>query len=899
MKKGLAFLLLFFLAFWTTNVVGQNTTFPEFVQKLEKFATTRNYEKVHLHLDKPHYAIGDDIWFTAYTLEGITNKPTTISGILYVELINDQDSISKQIKLPINNGVSWGNISLPNTLKEGNYRIRAFTNFMRNDAQNFFFDKTLKIGKGWGNAVYVVAKNSAFSRGEKSSLVSTLQFTDAEGTPYSDCKVSYEIKINRKSVLRSKSNTNQNGEITIQAIENEQEIYRSGWIVATINLPKQKVTKSIPFKISDADIDVQFFPEGGSLVDNLPNKIAFKAINSSGLGENIAGKIIDNQQNEVLKFKSTHLGMGAITFTPKQGSTYTAQITSETGLKKNVQLPVASQKGYTISVDNTDSTKILVKIFSSKEMIKQGELSFVAHRKGIPYFSAKIPDTTQISKLHIKKDSLPSGVITLTLLSRNYTPILERILFIDNTKDELELGISKFNTNYKTRENVDFQITTKKGHKPSNSNLSVAVTNAVGDDVENETNIFTSMLINSELVGYIEKPNYYFLNKNKVTSANLDNLMLTQGWRKLDWKKINDSSTHIFTYLPERSLSVKGTVTRGGNPVESGKVSLFSTNLIIQSTDVPTDNYGSFSIDNLIFPDTAKFVLQARTSKSNKHVQINLAIPPTENVDPSQNTPNIEANVNDNLRKYLKISKPYFEEQIKKGFLKDAIMLKEVNIEHRKEDIQSKSLIGSAFRDNVFTAKEMENSYSVSQFLQGRVAGLLFGNGVPYLNNAKFSLGAGGGVNMLVVLDGMPMRTKEGFNVNLLDIGSIESIEIFKGAGSTVIYGTVDGVMVITTKRGVDQDKSSSTTPGLITFQSHGFYSTKQFYSPKYDVDNPDPKPDLRTTVYWNPNILTDQKGNATFNYYNTDVPGVYRVVIEGIDANGNLGRKVFTYQVN
>ena len=60
-----------------------------------------------------------------------------------------------------------------------------------------------------------------------------------------------------------------------------------------------------------------------------------------------------------------------------------------------------------------------------------------------------------------------------------------------------------------------------------------------------------------------------------------------------------------------------------------------------------------------------------------------------------------------------------------------------------------------------------------------------------------------------------------------------------------------------------------------------------------------DNKPDYRTTVYWNPHLVTDPSGETKFNYFNTDQSGNYRVVIEGIDAEGNLARKVFTYLVN
>jgi uncharacterized protein YfaS (alpha-2-macroglobulin family) len=55
---------------------------------------------------------------------------------------------------------------------------------------------------------------------------------------------------------------------------------------------------------------------------------------------------------------------------------------------------------------------------------------------------------------------------------------------------------------------------------------------------------------------------------------------------------------------------------------------------------------------------------------------------------------------------------------------------------------------------------------------------------------------------------------------------------------------------------------------------------------------------DLRSTIYWNPNIITGEDGKASFEYFNADGKGTYRVVVERIDADGNLGRQVFRYKV-
>ena len=163
-------------------------------------------------------------------------------------------------------------------------------------------------------------------------------------------------------------------------------------------------------------------------------------------------------------------------------------------------------------------------------------------------------------------------------------------------------------------------------------------------------------------------------------------------------------------------------------------------------------------------------------------------------------------------------------------------------------------------------------------------------NGVPYLI---------GGLRrpMAIVVDGLNVDTDTFSNLNPSDI---ESIEVLKSISFTSIYGGRggNGILIITMKRG-GPDYRVRNEPGIITYSPRGYYKARVFYSPQYE----DPKtnvqiPDLRTIIYWKPNIVTDKDGKASFEYFNADTKGTYRVVIEGIDGDGNLGRKVYRYKV-
>jgi TonB-dependent SusC/RagA subfamily outer membrane receptor len=876
--------------------ITDDDPFTELLKKLEEFTKKYPQEKVYLHLDKPYYAVGDNIWFKAYVVDSRTSEPSTLSKILYVELINEKDSVKRQIKLPMQSGITWGDFKLTDSLNEGNYRIRAYTQWMRNAGPEFFFDKTIKIGNSWANKVFTKTNNQYSTENNAEKVNSTIQFTDKNGKPYSNNLVSYEVQLNSRNITKGKATTNENGEINVEILNNQPNVYKSGKITATITMTdKQTVVKVIPVKTTSAEVDVQFFPEGGNLVEGLPSKVAIKAINANGLGENISGRILDNEGSEVLKFETAYLGMGTFILNPLQGKTYTAKVKLTNGSEKTITLPKPQASGYVLSVNNADSAKMSIKVLLTADIMNKGELKLVGQHNGNVYFVTKLSTEKQLISIGVPKSEFPSGIIQLTLFSADNLPIAERLAFINNSNDKIDINVQNLKPNYAKRGNVDLTLTTTNNAKPIQGSFSVAITNtaAVAPDLENESNILTSLLLTSDLTGYVEKPNHYFLNNDLKTRIELDNLLLTQGWRKINWKNIINNQFPAITYQPEKNLKISGTITKGGKPVAKGKVSLFSNSNGFFAVDTLSDANGHFNFDQIDFTENIKFVVQARTDKNNKNVQIDLDMVPGQIVTANKNTGDVEVNVNETLMPYLTQSTKYFDEQTKRGLLDRTITLKTVNIVEKKNPTPNSSNLNGAGRaDFVATAKDLETAFSLSMYLQGRVAGITIRDGKAY------SMRANGGA-MSIVLDGMNMGSE--FHLDEIVVQDIESVEVLKSIANTAIYGSggSSGVIIITTKRGAGTESNYNRyAPGIVTYAPKGYFQIRQFYSPKYDA-TPDPKPDLRTTVYWNPHLVSDPTGKAVLNYFNTDQAGTYRIVIEGIDVDGNLARKVVTYQVN
>jgi hypothetical protein len=883
--------------------VADDDPLSKIIALLDKWTSVNPQEKVYLQLDKPYYAIGDDIWFKAYITVGSQHKLSALSGVLNVELINDKDSVKQSLKLPVISGLTWGDFALSDSLKEGNYRIRAYTNWMRNAGSEYFFDKAITITNSITNSVFTHTIYSYSTQKGQQKVSAVIGYTDLNGAPYANKQVNYKIELGDKAITKGGGQTDDKGNLNLSFINPTPQALKSGRIVTDIKLADKKpVEKSVLIKAASSNTDMQFFPEGGNLVNGSATKMAFKAVGADGLGADIKGVIMDNNNNQVGGFGSSHLGMGVFTLKPENGKTYKAKITYADGSESVIELPKSTNGGYSLSIDNNDTDVVHVKILPGSVISKSSSadevMSLVAQAGGQVYYAGKSKPGSKFFTADIPKSKFPSGIVQFTLFSSAGEPVNERLVFIQN-HDQLKLSAVTGAQAYSPRQKVKIDLNAlDKDNKPVIGSFSVAVTDEtnVPVDENDENSILSNLLLTSDIKGYIEQPNYYFNHENGTTQADLDILMLTQGYHRFEWKQVLDDNYPAIAYGPEKALQISGHLkTLLGRPVVNGKVTLFTSKGGLFMIDTVSDSRGNFTFKNLIFRDSVRFVIQARTAKDRKNIEIDI-----DNVQPvpafeNKNEPDFLVNLNNGLSPFLQSSKTQYDNEVKYGILNRSVMLKEVVIKDKREEplINSSNLNGPGNADQVIKASDniLSDCGDIATCLQGRIAGVVFRNDTPYLMSNSHR-------PMQIILDGSYV---DGVVLTSINPNEIESVEVLKSIEYTSIYGGRggSGILIITSKAGRSGLDYQRYSPGVINYMPKGYAKVREFYAPKYDNPKTNTQmPDLRSTIFWKPNIVTDKDGKALLEYFNADAKGIYRVVIEGIDDNGSLGRLVLHYEV-
>ncbi|MGM8363792.1 Plug domain-containing protein [Flavobacterium sp. ARAG 55.4] len=625
-------------------------------------------------------------------------------------------------------------------------------------------------------------------------------------------------------------------------------------------------TKNIRKK-TQSNFKVDFFPEGGSLLENVASFVGFKAVDSNGKPIEIKGELLDSNNELVTAFESVHDGMGKFQMVPMEGKTYYAKIKTLSGEELKTELPNVFQQGYLISF-RTIKGKNIISITTNEITLSQNSNAFltvVCKAKGIPYLETTQTLTETSLSFELPKDKTPNGISQITLFDNTNKPQSERLIYITKEHDLDVQLLTDSNTYEPNEKTIVYVSTVSKDGTPKSASFSLSVTDTNGVEEDNfESNICSYFLMESDIRGKIHHPGYYFDNNNPKRLDHLDNLLLTQGWRDFVWKttpKVNEKNL----FKPEKGITISGRVKEvfSDKPLINNNLTLAlmnKKNSIFLSAI--TDSMGRFEFKNLMFFDKTNMYLNSVNEKGKFRGEMVL--------DSIERAP-IPVRLKKEL--FLLPETKQITENVLNKFtafgVKPENVLNEVVVKSKNkywQPVYYKNPF-STYTPDIVT-KTLVSIWDVLEIVPGIWVKDRFDRDLRVVGEKD-----------------VPSILVNGFGVYNYDLdyilpNEIVKIEVVRELGVPIISIFINRNW---------NDKPKKVPVYSVKQEIEGFSTARIFYSP--DPEKPNPMSDknaaVRNTIYWNPFVHPDGTGETSIDYYNTNVETKLKVALEGITAHG------------
>ena len=694
--------------------------------------------------------------------------------------------------------------------------------------------------------------------------------------------------------------------------------------------------------------DVAFFPEGGYLIDGQPCRVGFKALGRDGLSRQVTGTVRDDRGRTVARFASRHAGMGSFEFTPRPGRRYTAECVQTSGGKaRRFDLPEANDLTFVLRVEPND-TSFVVSVRSAKKWRPQG-LKLLVHRCGTQcYYKEWNP---QHASLTFLRDELPGGLYQILLLSPTGEAYSERLVF-NRRDDEAEVTMRQEGTlRQRSKVTLHFEVRDTK-RRPAQGDFAVAVTDRKAAAPVAAAGIYSTLMLSSELRGVIEDPDWYFAPDNAQGDEGLDELLLTQGWRRYDVPKLLRNEYEEPYYPLEAGQEIAGRIERTAMFSKKKKLDRYTMRLLVPrsgyATSAPIAEDGSFALNGFDFPDSTLFVLRPAAAKgllpeayvkvardSFPEVGTLPRVPAQEQKKPyiAQARYYIEQRGQTDMRnilidtvyvthhKRLESTRPehrlaartWTAEQIKDsgaGTILDfiarmpgmSVVGRQVSYRGYRPgfmvDGRLEETVGEMNPVRAFRSTGMGRNHKTQTRLPPipDPGGWIDFTGMNYSNTNSAQQSTGGNKRQIQYIDDFDNVP----DILYYPLEIVSRIDLIEG-GNMVLWGVSHwkqaGIISITTKKGKELDDATRTLPARdVEFVSPlGYQTPAEFYAPAYATEKARRSmvPDYRTTLYWNPTVKLDDTGQATVEFYTSDAPADYDITIEGITQTGKIVRTV------
>lgn len=801
-------------------------------------------DRVYVQCDKPFYSPGETIWFSAFARDAFSLKASAKSDIIYVELLNPKGSVEKSLALIAKNGIAKGDISLSDDIAGGIYKIKAYTNWQKNDPDPAFFIKDIQIQDVVLPRLKMKLDFAKKAYGSGDKVQADLAISTNENKPLAESPVTFTVAIAGVQILSKELKSDISGKVKIAFDLPAALTSTDGLLNVLIDYDGQmeSISRAIPIVLNK--IALTFYPEGGDPVAGLESKIAFRAKNEFDKGADIEGFVVDDSKNKVTDFSSFHMGMGAFTFTPAEGKQYTAYITRPAGIKESYPIPEPMQQGYVLSVNEVTNSTLKISIGSTRDE----KLRIFMQVRGNEYFSKVIDAKKGMNRQSIDLKGVPIGVAQITLFDSKDIERAERLVFV-NKHRQLTVSVKSDKERYLPREKVKLTVTASDEtgmRMPGNFSLSVSDDQLLSFADDKSSTILSHILTESDLKGKVDEPRFYFDPKEKKADKALDYLLLTQGWRRFTWKQITENELPSINYQSEKAV-IAGVVMdyQTSKPVKDAIVKIIESKV-----ETRTDSSGAFTFKN-----------------------IDLSEPKTITAKKGQlETSTTVSQFTSSLQLWLNEYRHFVRPMAAGGAMQDDAIMENAAVAQppapARAAVKNKEELLLKIQELEKTKKNLNGRAAVKMALKPDAAK---NAGAPRMRAAKIPAA---------------MR-KEAAEKKLMK-------RQFANAPEPIM---AQEKIAMEEQRPDMFDKDEEAAAQEVV----SYYRARVYAVPDYsDKKPPIERTDFRSTIYWNGDIELGKNGSGSVEFYTSDAITSFRIITEGFSVDGGIGRaeQVFFTQV-
>ncbi len=873
------------------NIRVEHVSFQRGVENLLLRNEKTINEAVYLHTDREVYAPADTLWFKAYIRDLGELSRTERSKTLFVKLLDEQGGIIDSGNFFIDNADANGQFFLSHKLKEGVYYLNAYSSWMQNYAPDQLYLKKILVRneRRKGPQMVVNFDRSSYYKGD--TIKASIHCYDALNRDMENVSFTYDVLAGNESITRKRTRTNLQGHDTIKFILPNQ-FTGAAMIRITGNHKGEPLDTAYRVPALHA-VHVDFFPEGGNLINGLESKIAFKAQNLLGEPVHIAGRIIDQDGHVITAIDAEHDGMGSFMLTSDENQKMFLQLTDPPDIDSLYALPRGIDQGWQLSGNaGRDSISLLIKRKNTT-----GDIALITVMiRGYLYYHQQIR-VDQTASIQIPLDELPQGIAVLTLFDHRMKPRAERLFYI-SPKGEIDIRMETDRQTYIPRDRVSLDIRLDSGmieNLKGSFSLAVVDEQLCQTDFIQESNLPSSFLLSPEIKGVIHNPNHYLKNEPAVQN-HLDLLLMTQGWRnysymeEVDWK---------YQFEPPRDMEiVSGTLLRhpfGKHPLPaSGKVNVFYGGTSIK---IPVNNNGRFQFTPEYDMKYNSGVLV--TAETNGTGQ------PILHMDSTSFLKNYfiaRCVLVDSLTEnsYMPVF-PYrsIADQFSLG-LTYYEWIEEVEIV--KARTRPEEELDAIVEDYIVQNKKEAKKVNIAE--SGSLIDIFFNMGVPVqeeIDGTSHAL-----IHIMYprsvigwVVDGFYYGT-DFSEVTHISPPQIDKFFVIKHT-ETKYFGSRTPEVVVSIR--LKKFKPGEQIPGVYQskYNIPKFDVAKEFYKPLYDTElkRTSTIPDLRKTIHWDPDFEIGADGNAHVEFFNGDRYTNIKCILEGITDEGVPVYSEYSYGVS